>query len=175
MTRDITPNLLGAFALSLTDEILAAGRKVSGLSPSPCAAVVTLGPYPGTTIKLLARALGLTHSVAVRLVDDLVSDGLVKREPGVDRREVELRLTTKGRALRARIVAARERVLSEVLDTIDARSKQTLRKILATMLARLTRNRARADHICRLCDEDICASDICPVEREAVRLDVSFQ
>jgi hypothetical protein len=48
MTSDITPNLLGAFALFLTDQILAAGRKVSRLSPSACAAVVTLGPYPGT-------------------------------------------------------------------------------------------------------------------------------
>lgn len=170
MTHDITPNLLGAFALSLTDEILAAGKKVSGLSPSACAAVVTLGPYPGTTIKLLARALGLTHSVAVRLVDELVSGGLVKRKHGEDRREVGLRLTAKGRALRAKIVTAREQVLAEMLGTIDARSKQTLREILATMLVRLTRDRASADHICRLCDEDICVPDICPVEREAVRL-----
>ncbi|MET3578799.1 DNA-binding MarR family transcriptional regulator [Mesorhizobium robiniae] len=170
MARDITPNLLGAFALSLTDEILAAGRKASGLSPSGCAAVVTLGPYPGTTIKLLARALGLTHSVAVRLVEDLVSDGLVKRKPGKDRRQVELRLTAKGRALRARIVTAREQVLADALAAVDARSTQVLGEVLATMLTRLTRSRARADHICRLCDEDICASDICPVEREAVRL-----
>lgn len=170
MTYDITPNLLGALALSLTDEILAAGRKVSGLSPSACAAVVTLGPYPGTSIKLLARALGLTHSVAVRLVEELVSDGLVQRKPGKDRREVALRLTAKGRALRARIVTAREQVLADVLAGIDAREKQMLCKILATMLTQLTRNRARADHICRLCDENICTSDICPVEREAVRL-----
>ncbi|YBV94590.1 MarR family transcriptional regulator (plasmid) [Phyllobacteriaceae bacterium JZ32] len=170
MTYDITPNLLGALALSLTDEILAAGRKVSGLSPSACAAVVTLGPYPGTSIKLLARALGLTHSVAVRLVEELVSDGLVQRKPGKDRREVALRLTAKGRALRARIVAAREQVLANVLAGIDARETQMLRKSLAIMLTQLTRNRARADHICRLCDENICTSDICPVEREAVRL-----
>ncbi|GAB1584767.1 MarR family winged helix-turn-helix transcriptional regulator [Phyllobacterium phragmitis] len=170
MTCDITPNLLGALALSLTDEILAAGRKVSGLSPSACAAMVTLGPYPGTTIKLLARALGLTHSVAVRLVEELVSDGLVQRKPGKDRREVALRLTAKGRALRARIVTAREQVLADALAGIDAREKQMLCKILSTMLTQLTRNRARADHICRLCDENICTSDICPVEREAVRL-----
>ncbi|RCW87887.1 MarR family winged helix-turn-helix transcriptional regulator [Phyllobacterium bourgognense] len=170
MTRDITPNLLGAFALSLTDEILAAGRKASGLSPSACAAVVTLGPYPGTTIKLLARTLGLTHSVAVRLVEDLVSGGLVQRKSGKDRREVALRLTAKGRALRARIVTARDQVLRDALASIDASSMQLLGKILATMLTHLTRNRAHADHICRLCDEDICVSEICPVEREAVRL-----
>jgi DNA-binding MarR family transcriptional regulator len=59
------------------------------------------------TIELLARALGLTHSVAVRLVEDIISDGLVKRKPGKDRRDVALQLTAKGRALRARIVTAR--------------------------------------------------------------------
>lgn len=170
MERDITSNLLGAFALSLTDEILAASRRSSGLSPSACAAVVTLGPYPYTTIKLLARALGLTHSVTVRLVEDLVSEGLVKRKPGKDRREVTLRLSAKGRALRARIIAARGVVLDDALATLDSNSKQVLGEVLAAMLTRLTRDRARADHMCRLCDEDTCTPDLCPVEQEAVRL-----
>ncbi|TKV70453.1 MarR family winged helix-turn-helix transcriptional regulator [Rhizobium sp. AU243] len=170
MKPDVTSNLLGALALSLTDEILAASRRISGLSPSACAAVVTLGPYPDTTIKLLARALGLTHSVTVRLVDDLVANGLIKRQPGRDRREVTLRLTAKGGALRARIISARSAVLDEALGALDAPSKQGLGDALAAMLTRLTRDRARADHMCRLCDENTCVPDFCPVEREAVRL-----
>jgi MarR family transcriptional regulator, negative regulator of the multidrug operon emrRAB len=168
--QDQITNMLGALALSLSDDMQAAARSRSGLGASACAVLVTLGPYPGSTIGAIARVLGLTHSVTVRLVEDLVERRLVKRESGKDRREVALRLTAKGASLRKRILAARSDALSSAMSALDADEKCRLGDALAAMLTRLTRSQQAADHICRLCDEEICTLDTCPVELEAVRL-----
>jgi MarR family transcriptional regulator, negative regulator of the multidrug operon emrRAB len=170
MHQDQVTNLLGALALSLSDDMQAAARSRFDLGASACAVLVTLGPYPGSTIGSIARVLGLTHSVTVRLVEDLVEKQFVKRVSGKDRREVALRLTAKGASLRTKILAARFNVLSEAMSALDADEKRRLGDALTAMLTRLTRSRQAADHICRLCDEGICTLDTCPVEREAVRL-----
>jgi DNA-binding MarR family transcriptional regulator len=58
------------------------------------------------SINDLAQQLLIKHNSAVGLVDRLVDEGLVVREPSiVDRRKVELRLSSRGRQVLARLAA----------------------------------------------------------------------
>ncbi len=163
-------NLLGALSLAVTDAQEVAAQSAAGLGTSACAALVTLGPYPGTTIGALAKVLGLTHSVAVRLVESLVDLGLVARDPGQDKRQVLLRLTPKGRRTRSLILRARASVLADALNGLETRQRIAFGDVAAALLSGLTQSREIADHICRLCDEDACPGALCPVENKAVDL-----
>jgi MarR family transcriptional regulator, negative regulator of the multidrug operon emrRAB len=162
-------NLLGALALGLSDDLQAAVRQQTGLSPTACAVLATLGPFPGETIGVVAQVLGVTHSVAVRVVHDLVRRGLVARAPGEDRRQVRLTLTRDGMAMRDTVMAARNTVLSAVLKGFTPEDQARLEALVSAMLINLTASRTKADHLCRLCDEFVCTRDTCPVELEAIR------
>jgi MarR family transcriptional repressor of emrRAB len=162
-------NLLGALALALSDDMQAAVRRQTGLSPTACAVLATLGPYPHQTIGEVAQVMGVTHSVAVRVVDELVRGGLLARAAGEDRRQVKLQLTPEGTAMREAIMAARNSVLNAALDVLTAEERQRLEAMVSAMLVKVTASRAKADHLCRLCDEYVCTRDTCPVELEAVR------
>ena len=170
MKNTQTTNLLGALSLALAEAQAAAVRRASGLGSSACAALVTVGAEPGVTIGALARVLGLTHSVTVRIVEGLVGSGLIERGPGADRREVVLLLTREGARRRNAILSERADSLSGALSSLSPDDQVRLGDMIGTMLTGLTRGRREADHICRLCDEDACGRDICPVERQAVRL-----
>ena len=165
-----TANLLGALSLALTSAQEAAAQRAAGLGTSACVALVTLGPHPGTTVGELAKVLAISHSVTVRLIDTLVGAGLVAREPGADRRFVKLRLTPLGVKRRAAIFAARASVLAAALDLVAPERRSSLGNLAATLLTGLTHSREDADHICRLCDEDACPDERCPVECKAVSL-----
>lgn len=162
-------NLLGALALGLSDDIQTAVRREAGLSPTACAVLATLGPFPGETIGTVAQVLGVTHSVAVRVIEDLVRRGLVARVSGKDRRQVRLTLTPDGMALRDTVMAARNTILDGVLGVLTTEDRVRLEALVSAMLVKLTASRAKADHLCRLCDEFVCTRDTCPVELEAVR------
>jgi DNA-binding MarR family transcriptional regulator len=166
-----TANLLGALALALSDRQEEAVRAASDLGPSAAGLMVTLGQYPGDNIGIVSQVLGLTHSVAVRLVGSLVDAGLVERMPGTDRREVRLRLTGKGKRTRAAILIARDAALRESLSSLSASERERLGALAAKLLQALTTSRWACDHICRLCDEDACGGDDCPVERQAQSLE----
>jgi len=59
------------------------------------------------TISDLARQLLIKHNSAVGLVDRLAEEDLVERKPSrADRRKVELRLTSRGRQVLAKLAAA---------------------------------------------------------------------
>jgi MarR family transcriptional regulator, negative regulator of the multidrug operon emrRAB len=163
-------NLLGALSLELSDAQELAAQDAASLGTSACAALVSLGPYPGTTVGELAKVLSLSHSVTVRLVDGLVEAGLVARKSGEDRRFVKLRLTSQGASLRHKILAARASVLSGALALLNRNERAQLGQILARLLTGLTQSREQADHICRLCDEDVCPDRRCPVECKAVSI-----
>ncbi len=86
MSRDA--NVVGACALAI------AGRLPAGAHE---AALVSLSTWlAGSTVDGLARAVGLTHSGAVRLADRLEADGLLERRPGPDGRTRALHLTPAG-------------------------------------------------------------------------------
>jgi DNA-binding MarR family transcriptional regulator len=67
------------------------------------------------TINDLAQQLLIKHNSAVELVDRLAREGLVVREPSsADRRKVELRLTTRGRSVLAKLVAMHRAELQHI-------------------------------------------------------------
>lgn len=171
MQNERTSNLMGAFALALSDAQTAASRGAAGLGPSACAALVTIGQNPGLTIGALSRILGLTHSVTVRLVEALAQDSLVERATGADKRQVALRLTAKGSVRRRAILKERRRSAERALAAVPDDARDRLDVILAAMLDALTDGRIKADHICRLCDEADCPEETCPVEQAALRIE----
>jgi len=67
------------------------------------------------TIGELAQQLFVKHNSAVGLVDRLVREGLIVREPSrADRRKVELRLTGRGRQVLAKLAAMHRRELQRI-------------------------------------------------------------
>ncbi|HET7764330.1 MAG TPA: MarR family transcriptional regulator [Burkholderiales bacterium] len=67
------------------------------------------------TINDLAQQLLIRHNSAVELVDRLVEEELVAREPSTaDRRKVELRLTGRGRELLAKLAAMHRKELQRI-------------------------------------------------------------
>ncbi len=67
------------------------------------------------TINDLAQQLLIRHNSAVELVDRLVEEGLIVRETSrTDRRKVELRLTTLGREVLAKLASVHRAELHRV-------------------------------------------------------------
>jgi len=67
------------------------------------------------TIADLARQLLIKHNSAVELVDRLMQEDLVAREPSQsDRRMVELHLTPRGRQVLAKLAAVHRRELQRI-------------------------------------------------------------
>jgi DNA-binding MarR family transcriptional regulator len=158
-------NLLGALALALSDEVGAALQgAVSGRGREP-AALVTLATWPGLSIEALRRVLELSQPATVHLVDRLEDQGWVRREPGRDGRTRALALTPTGRRLSEDIQLVRLATLSQALETLDPVEHDQLERLTAKVLMAVERDRDRALHVCRLCDQALCkAADECPVD-----------
>lgn len=164
MSRDSLANLLGAFALGLTDAMVDAGGRVTGRGPSASAALVTLAMFEGLSVERLRRHVALSQSATVRLVDRLEEDGLVERTSAGRGRLLSLRLSERGRAVVGDILGGRERTVEGVLAHLGSRERARLRPLLEAMLAALTRDRDSAHRICRLCDHRVCEGSGCPVD-----------
>jgi DNA-binding MarR family transcriptional regulator len=87
-------------------ELAAAGQGLTGQHYQAMLVVRACAEDEQPTIAYLARKLLLKHNSAVELVDRLVGENLLKREVSAsDRRKVELRLTSRGRDLLAKLAA----------------------------------------------------------------------
>jgi MarR family transcriptional regulator, negative regulator of the multidrug operon emrRAB len=173
-TRDA--NLLGAVSLAVLDRMGEATRAASGHGGSAPAALAALTTYlEGSSIDALARALGLSHSAAVRLVDRLEGAGLVRRERGGDGRSVAIGVTDAGRTTGRAVLAERERALDGVLDVLDDRERAELARLHERLLGGLTTGRAAARTICRMCDPHGCGhyDGRCPVTLAADRAEAA--
>ncbi len=159
-------NLVGAFALGLSDEILGVVHDETGQHVSASAALTTLLANPGVTVDDLSGSLGISGSGTVRLVDRLEAASLIERHRSQgDGRAVELLLTEVGRRLAQRVLAERRAVIKRALNALSDDEQAALERSVEKMLAALTPDRARADFICRLCDYECCPQDSCPVEQ----------
>jgi DNA-binding MarR family transcriptional regulator len=109
-----------------------AGRE--GATPTTLIHVRAMGVLrkrPGATLSLLAGQLALTLSATSRLVECLVSKGLVAREiPGENRRTVSLRLTPAGTRLHRRALAEAQRELARNLKTLTAAERGQLSRCM---------------------------------------------
>jgi DNA-binding MarR family transcriptional regulator len=168
MTDPRTANLVGALVLALGDDLEAATTTGAGHGAAFPAAIVTMGSNPGWTIERLRRALGLSHSGTVRLLDRLEAEGIVERRAGQDGRSVALSLTAAGRRSYGRILQARRAAMSSALASLSAVERGQLIRITEKLLRGMTRDLEHSDHICRLCEDDVCPQGTCPVNCAAL-------
>ena len=128
------------------------------------AALLTCWYFPDTTVGELAKVLALTGSGAVRLVDRLEQDGLVRRLPSRGR-QVVVRLSERGRRLAKRLQCGRLQVIDEVLSVLSAEERRQLGSLLEAVLLRAPLDAERARQTCRFCDHGRCDGERCPVGR----------
>jgi MarR family transcriptional repressor of emrRAB len=154
-------NLLGAFAIRLSDEIRTS-ISAMGHDVSMAAALVHLAKYPGEAIEALRAPLEMSHSGCVRLVDRLEQSGYLERKDGVDARSVALHLTRNGREVAAEILRRREETLVRALNPISEQERGALARILQKLLPNEVPTALAALRACRLCDYEACRE--CPLK-----------
>ena len=165
-------NVLGALALVLHDRMSEAVSAAAGQPESGAAALSLLAQFmERPRVGLLHRALGLTPSGAVRLLDKLEEAGWVRRGPGGDGRLTSVRLTASGRRVAGRVAAARAAVLDDALSVLSDEQRTVLDDLVGQLLVGLMRDPGATRWMCRLCDARACghASGACPVGVEMRR------
>ena len=170
MSDERTLNLLGALALTIADDLNAVVKANAGYGGEAPAALVTLGAEPGISINLLRQILNLSHPGTVRLIDRLEAEGLVERRAGADGRTLALFLTDAGYKRRQTILAERRQQLQVAISSLTPEDRNQLTKLLEKMLTAMTTSELRASVICRLCEEEVCPGDDCPVEQKYCQL-----
>lgn len=171
--RSSLANRLGASALTLSDAIREATEAATGMAGGIPAALVSLREWAdGMSVDVLADAMRLSHSRAVRVVDHLEADGLARRETDPsDGRRALVWLSPAGRELADRALEARARVLLSVVAELSAAQRRDLDGVLATLLDVTTVDVRAARGTCRLCDAHACGhyEGTCPVTQAAER------
>jgi DNA-binding MarR family transcriptional regulator len=166
-------NRLGAVALRLSDGIREATEAATGMAGGVPAALVSLHEWAdGRSVEVLAAAMRVSHSRAVRVVDRLEEAGLARRESDPsDGRRALVRLEPAGRELAERALEARSRVLLNAAAGLTPADVRALDRVLGALLdATIVDERAAAE-TCRLCDAQACGhyEGTCPVTRAADR------
>lgn len=158
---DRTANLLGALALAVTDRIETMAREVLNHVGETPAAVVVIGYGPGLTNDKLRRILGLSHPGTVRLVDRLVSDGLVERRQGLTKREIALHLTSRGAEVRQDLLRRRLAVIASLVEPLGEVERETFSTLVHKILSAMETSEMDRYTLCRLCDDCVCVD--CPL------------
>ena len=137
------------------------------------AALVSLREWAdGSPVDVLAGAMRVSHSRAVRIVDRLEASGLAHRESDpTDGRRALVWLEPAGRELAGRALDARARVLRSAIAELDAGGMRDLERVVAALLDVTTVDMRAAMGTCRLCDAHACGhyDGDCPVTRAADR------
>jgi DNA-binding MarR family transcriptional regulator len=111
--------LLAALRLAMGISVHAADQVDDDVSTVQLRALTVLDGEPGSNLGRLAERMGVALSTASRLVERLVSAGLVdRRTSDVNRREVTLRLTEHGARTLSRYDAIRLDGLRRVLERL---------------------------------------------------------
>jgi DNA-binding MarR family transcriptional regulator len=164
-------NRLGALALTLSDSIREATEAATGMAGGLPAALVSLREWAdGSPVEVLAEAMRVTHSRAVRVVDRLEADGLARRESDpADGRRALVWLEPAGRRLADRALEARSEVLLSVVAALEVKDTRELEPLLGALLEATTHDVSAAAGTCRLCDVHACGhyEGACPVTHAA--------
>lgn len=149
-------NVIGAMALALAD-VVRVGTRGHAPKNITAAAITLVGHDPGLSIQELSNALELSRSGAVRLVDRMVADGIVRRDKSPeDNRMVTLWLTDVGLEKEQATLASRAKSLDDALTALSADEVASLSKLSKKLLYALVRDEATALRVCRLCDSETC-------------------
>ena len=169
-----TANRLGALALTLSDRVREATEAATGMAGGLPAVLVSLAEWAdGESVDVLAEAMRVSHSRAVRVVDRLEAAGLARRESDPsDGRRALVWLEPAGRELAARALDARARVLRSAIAGLDAADVGDLERLLGALLGTTTDDVRAARGTCRLCDAHACGhyDGACPVSHATARL-----
>jgi DNA-binding MarR family transcriptional regulator len=166
-------NRLGAVSLTLSDSIRDATEEATGMAGGLPAALVSLQEWAdGKSVDVLAEAMRVSHSRAVRVVDRLEAAGLARRESDPsDGRRALVWLEPAGRRLAQRALDARSRVLLAAVGELDVADVRDLERLLGVLLTATTVDVRAAKETCRLCDAHACGhyDGVCPVSHAADR------
>jgi DNA-binding MarR family transcriptional regulator len=164
-------NRLGAVSLTLSDSIRDATEEATGMAGGLPAALVSLQEWAdGKSVDVLAEAMRVSHSRAVRVVDRLEAAGLARRESDPsDGRRALVWLEPAGRRLAQRALDARSRVLLAAVGELDVADVRDLERLLGVLLTATTVDVRAAKETCRLCDAHACGhyDGACPVSQAA--------
>jgi MarR family transcriptional regulator, negative regulator of the multidrug operon emrRAB len=163
MARLRTANMLAAFAGEVTERVGAAIKRHPNQTGSAAAALNIMGFWEGITNAQLARALKLSHTATVRLVDKLEAQGLVEARGGEDRRATHLHLTEAGRNAVLPMLTARCAAVERYLTVLTPAEEQQLAGLLVKLMQPLGADAYSVCHFCRLCDLATCPADQCPM------------
>jgi DNA-binding MarR family transcriptional regulator len=157
--RGALANVLGALALVVTDGLGTSVTTDLG-SVTDAAALSALAQFlDGATVDRVHQVLGLTPSGAVRLVDRLEAAGLVTRAAGPDRRSRAVVLTGAGRDRARAVGGARTTYLAGLVEALEPEEVDTLRGLLAKVMAAVVAGKDGGAWTCRLCDLGACRRD----------------
>lgn len=165
-------NVLGALGLAVTD-LLAEDAQERGFSAGEYAAIILIAAVAGLSQEDLQRRLGLSQPGTTRLVDRLVSRGLVIRDAGPDRRTNALRLTQAGRTEARHGLASRHRLLSRITAGFSGPEQRAAAALVDHMLRTLVQAGQSPWRICRQCDQQGCVAGhaACPVDEARLELE----
>jgi DNA-binding MarR family transcriptional regulator len=153
--------MTGAFALAVSDAVRAGTEDLVGRAGGAAAALTTIVQFPDRSVEFLRRAIGLSHSATVRVVDQLVADGLVLRARSASGPAVALTATSAGHDLAAAVLARRQQVLVDAVSGLTDAEAAVLTSLLDALLIRVADDSGTT--ACRLCDQQQCRARGCPV------------
>lgn len=145
-------NKLAAVALAVTDAMLS---KTEDLAPTAVAALITIRDREPLSIGEIAAVVGLTHSAAVRLVDRLEKDWLVRRQRRVGR-EVMVEITSRGKRRAQQLQDMRLEAVGSFLATLAPESRVVLDDLVNQMIKKLATGDLVLDQFCRMCRRGSC-------------------
>lgn len=158
-------NIVGAFALMISDDIVRASSSRAPEAGPAASALALLAHKPGLSIRMLAVGVGLSHAGTVRLVDRLAIEGLIeRREHSTDGRTRSLFLTPTGKVASDDVLTSRDNVIAEGLSILNPDEMKILSDIAERVLRDRLENYEHSHRICRLCCYEGCKN--CPIDAE---------
>ncbi|MEU5236081.1 MarR family winged helix-turn-helix transcriptional regulator [Streptomyces lydicus] len=125
----------GSGLIELLELLWERGRDAMGPSsvpPSQLRVMYVLDRDEGINLRMLGEVLGAAPSAVSRLCDRMQAAGLVDRHPSAaSRRELELRLTGRGRTYLADLRAHRENLLLTTIAAMTPSAREALAEGLA--------------------------------------------
>jgi MarR family transcriptional repressor of emrRAB len=163
MTRLRTANMLAAFAGEVSERAQATLKTHPNQTDSASAALNIMGFWEGITNTQLARALKLSHTATVRLVDKLEAQGFVEARKGADKRATHLHITPAGRKAVLPALVARCAAVKDYLRVLTAAEEKQFAELLEKLMRPLGKDAFGVSHFCRLCEFTACPGDQCPM------------
>jgi MarR family transcriptional repressor of emrRAB len=163
MSRLRTANMLAALAGEITERVEATLKTHPNQTDSASAALNIMGFWEGITNTQLSRALGLSHTATVRLVDKLEAQGFVEAREGKDKRATHLYITPAGREAVLPGLVARCAAVKGYLEVLSAAEERQFADLLEKLMKPIGTDAYRVSHFCRLCEFTACPGDQCPM------------